>query len=94
MTPKVPDNGQTPDGKAAGAASKRKIAKKKGKDDMDDLKKELDMDEHKIPIEELYARLGTDPNLGLTNAKAKQVLERDGPNALTPPKTTPEWVKF
>lgn len=21
-------------------------------------------------------------------------LERDGPNALTPPKTTPEWVKF
>lgn len=20
--------------------------------------------------------------------------ERDGPNALTPPKTTPEWVKF
>ena len=21
-------------------------------------------------------------------------MERDGPNALTPPKTTPEWVKF
>lgn len=31
---------------------------------------------------------------GLTNAKAKENYERDGPNALTPPKTTPEWVKF
>ena len=31
---------------------------------------------------------------GLTPAQAKQVLERDGPNQLTPPKTTPEWVKF
>jgi len=25
---------------------------------------------------------------------AAHVLERDGPNELTPPKTTPEWVKF
>uniref|UniRef100_T1IZN5 Cation-transporting P-type ATPase N-terminal domain-containing protein n=1 Tax=Strigamia maritima TaxID=126957 RepID=T1IZN5_STRMM len=95
MTPKVPNNG-TPDGKAAGAGSKNRpgAKKKKAKDDMDDLKKELDMDEHKVPIDELYTRLGTDPNLGLTNTKAKQVLERDGPNALSPPKTTPEWVKF
>ena len=31
---------------------------------------------------------------GLTAAQAKANLERDGPNALTPPKTTPEWVKF
>lgn len=31
---------------------------------------------------------------GLTHAKAKENLERDGPNALTPPKTTPEWIKF
>jgi hypothetical protein len=31
---------------------------------------------------------------GLTHAKAKENLERDGPNALTPPKQTPEWVKF
>uniref|UniRef100_A0A646QDL7 Sodium/potassium-transporting ATPase subunit alpha n=1 Tax=Hemiscolopendra marginata TaxID=943146 RepID=A0A646QDL7_9MYRI len=93
MTPK--DNGQTPDGKAAGGAGKKPgKGKKKGKDDLDDLKQELDMDDHKIPIEELYARLSTDPNLGHTNSKAKQILERDGPNALTPPKTTPEWIKF
>ena len=31
---------------------------------------------------------------GLTAAQAKANYERDGPNALTPPKTTPEWVKF
>lgn len=31
---------------------------------------------------------------GLTHAKAKENFERDGPNALTPPKQTPEWVKF
>jgi Cation transporter/ATPase, N-terminus len=30
----------------------------------------------------------------LTHAKAKSNLARDGPNALTPPKQTPEWVKF
>ena len=39
--------------------------KKKGKGkkdgDLDELKQELDMDEHKIPIEELYERLGVDP---------------------------------
>ena len=31
---------------------------------------------------------------GLTKEKAAEVLKRDGRNALTPPPTTPEWVKF
>lgn len=31
---------------------------------------------------------------GLTHAQAKFNLERDGPNTLTPPKETPEWIKF
>jgi len=31
---------------------------------------------------------------GLTNAKAAEYLIRDGRNTLTPPPTTPEWVKF
>ena len=31
---------------------------------------------------------------GLTSQKAQEVLERDGPNQLSPPKTIPEWVKF
>ena len=31
---------------------------------------------------------------GLTVQRAREVLERDGPNQLSPPKTIPEWVKF
>ncbi|VDP10462.1 unnamed protein product [Heligmosomoides polygyrus] len=32
--------------------------------------------------------------IGLTRAKAAEILARDGPNALSPPRTTPEWIKF
>lgn len=71
-----------------------KKGKKAKKDELDDLKQELELDEHKVPIEELYARLESDPNSGLTVETAKRVLARDGPNELSPPKTTPEWVKF
>lgn len=31
---------------------------------------------------------------GLTNTRALEILARDGPNTLTPPPTTPEWLKF
>lgn len=31
---------------------------------------------------------------GLSSFRAKEILERDGPNSLTPPPTTPQWVKF
>ena len=61
---------------------------------MDDLKKELELDVHKISVAELCQRLGTNLETGLTEAQAKANLERDGPNSLTPPPTTPEWVKF
>ncbi|XP_071517303.1 sodium/potassium-transporting ATPase subunit alpha isoform X9 [Panulirus ornatus] len=79
------------------ATSKKKMAKpkaKKGEKDMDSLKQELELDEHKIPIEELFQRLSVNPDTGLTQPEAKRRIERDGPNALTPPKQTPEWVKF
>jgi sodium/potassium-transporting ATPase subunit alpha len=68
-------------------------AKKKAQN-LDNLKQELETDDHKIPLEELCRRLATNPDTGLTNARAKENYDRDGPNALTPPKTTPEWVKF
>ncbi|GAB1598693.1 sodium/potassium-transporting ATPase subunit alpha-B-like [Argonauta hians] len=76
-----------------GGQEEKKKGKKKG-EDLDELKQELDMDEHKVAIEELYQRLGTDPTRGLSPERAKEILLRDGPNCLTPPKTTPEWVKF
>lgn len=31
---------------------------------------------------------------GLSDEDASERLRRDGPNSLTPPKTTPEWLKF
>merc|ERR1719354_67163 len=52
------------------------------------------MDEHKIELEDLLIRLKTDTKTGLTREKASESLIRDGPNQLTPPKTTPAWVKF
>ena len=45
----------------SGEDKKKKGKKGKKEDELDDLKQELDMDEHKIPIEELYDRLGTNP---------------------------------
>ncbi|KAK7081036.1 Sodium/potassium-transporting ATPase subunit alpha-1, partial [Halocaridina rubra] len=67
---------------------------KRGKKDLDDLKQELELDEHKIPIDDLYHRLTVNPDIGLAQKEAERRIARDGPNALTPPKTTPEWIKF
>ena len=62
---------------------------------MQDLKKELELDVHKVKIEELFQRWGVrDSKRGLTKAQAEANLDKFGPNALTPPPTTPEWVKF
>ncbi|PWA32169.1 hypothetical protein CCH79_00013346, partial [Gambusia affinis] len=81
------------------AATSEQTGKKKGKGkkkekDMDELKKEVDMDDHKLNLDELQRKYGTDLSNGLTGARAAEILARDGPNALTPPPTTPEWVKF
>ncbi|XP_066575534.1 sodium/potassium-transporting ATPase subunit alpha-3b isoform X1 [Amia ocellicauda] len=67
--------------------------KNKGKD-LDELKKEVPLTEHKMSVEEVCRKFNTDIVQGLTLAKAAEYLLRDGPNALTPPPTTPEWVKF
>ncbi|KAL1282864.1 hypothetical protein QQF64_001667 [Cirrhinus molitorella] len=67
---------------------------KKNQKDMDDLKKEVDLDDHKLTMDELHRKYGTDLTRGLSSSRAREILARDGPNALTPPPTTPEWVKF
>jgi len=70
-----------------------KMASKK-KENLEDLKAEVKMDEHQIPLDELIKRYGSDLEKGLTTTHANEVFARDGPNSLTPPKTTPEWIKF
>eukprot|EP00741_Cyanophora_paradoxa_P007457 tig00000128_g7212.t1 len=57
-------------------------------------KHEVDMDEHQVAVDELAARLKSSVAAGLTSAAAQQKLAEVGPNSLTPPKTTPEWVKI
>nr|CAD7440082.1 unnamed protein product [Timema bartmani] len=68
--------------------------KHKKAESLADLKEELDIDFHQISKEELCRRFGTHLNNGLTHAKSKEILLRDGLNTLTPPKVKPEWVKF
>uniref|UniRef100_A0A6Q2X4L0 Sodium/potassium-transporting ATPase subunit alpha n=1 Tax=Esox lucius TaxID=8010 RepID=A0A6Q2X4L0_ESOLU len=74
--------------------SKKELKKAKEKKNMDELKKEVDLDDHKLTLDELHRKYGTDLARGLTSARAREILLRDGPNTLTPPPTTPEWVKF
>merc|ERR1712227_158867 len=67
---------------------------KDGKQKTEDLKKELELDVHKIELDQLCKRFGTDVANGLTTAQAQAGIAQYGLNQLTPPPTTPEWVKF
>uniref|UniRef100_A0A4W3ISJ8 Sodium/potassium-transporting ATPase subunit alpha n=2 Tax=Callorhinchus milii TaxID=7868 RepID=A0A4W3ISJ8_CALMI len=51
-------------------------------------------EDHKISLDQLSRKYGTDLTRGLTNTRASEILAEEGPNALTPPPITPEWVKF
>jgi len=58
--------------------------KKKGKD-LNELKQELDVDVHKVSLDELCKRFSTNIENGLTPDQARINLEKYGMNALTPP---------
>ncbi|KAF3815644.1 hypothetical protein GH733_016408 [Mirounga leonina] len=60
----------------------------------EELTKELDLDDHKLSIKELEKKYGTNIITGLSSAQAAELLARNGPNALTPPKETLEIIKF
>jgi len=71
-----------------------KFGKKAERKDMNELKQELELDVHKVDVEELCKRFNTSIETGLTKEAAEENRRTYGPNALTPPPTTPEWVKF
>ena len=56
------------------------FAGSKDDENLDDLKKELELDVHKVSVDELCKRYGSDINTGLTEQRAKANFERDGPN--------------
>merc|ERR1712055_958339 len=68
--------------------------KKKEKKDLNELKQELEIDVHKVSVDELLKRFNTQVERGLTASQAEKNLAEHGLNELTPPPTTPEWVKF
>uniref|UniRef100_A0A914HS84 Sodium/potassium-transporting ATPase subunit alpha n=1 Tax=Globodera rostochiensis TaxID=31243 RepID=A0A914HS84_GLORO len=85
---------ETIDKKEKCKKKKRMKEKKKKEEDLEELKKEMKMDEHRIPLSDLCDLYETDLEKGMTSTHADFVLARDGPNALSPPRTTPEWIKF
>ncbi|KZC11054.1 Sodium/potassium-transporting ATPase subunit alpha [Dufourea novaeangliae] len=71
------------------------LGKKKLTDEeIEDLHKELSTKDHMIPLKRLCEKLHTNVDNGLTKEEAGNVLLREGPNALSPPKVTPEYIKF
>ena len=47
------------------------VSAKPEQENLNELKQELDIDFHKVPLAELYQRLGTNPDTGLTNSQVK-----------------------
>jgi len=76
-------------GRGAGSG----MGKKKGRD-LNELKQELEIDVHKVSQEELCKRFNTSIENGLTDAQVAKGIIEYGRNCLTPPPTTPEWIKF
>lgn len=67
---------------------------KKKETNLGDLKKELELDVHSVHLDELCKRWTTNIANGLTTEQSKKNIIEFGANCLTPPPTTPEWVKF
>merc|ERR1719177_13486 len=61
---------------------------------LNELKQELEIDVHKVDVDVLCKRFNTNIEQGLTDAQAAKGLAEHGRNELTPPPTTPEWIKF
>nr|XP_044633418.1 LOW QUALITY PROTEIN: potassium-transporting ATPase alpha chain 2 [Equus asinus] len=84
----------TGDGKEKYRGLKDKRLELKKNHQKEELKKEVDLEDHKLSIKELERKYGTNIVTGLSSTQAAELLARNGPNALTPPKETPEIVKF
>ncbi|XP_053308670.1 potassium-transporting ATPase alpha chain 2-like [Spea bombifrons] len=84
------------DGKKPKAEEKKKksIFNRKSEKKVESLKKELEIRDHTLTIQELENKYTVDVTKGLGPEDAQQRLNRDGLNKLTPPKGTPEIVKF
>ena len=62
--------------------------------DIEILRQEISIDDHKIPLNDLFNRLLTDPVTGLTWQQQGAIHQRDGPNLISAPAEPPGWVRF
>ncbi|KAM9299476.1 potassium-transporting ATPase alpha chain 2-like [Gastrophryne carolinensis] len=96
------DHGKPPDAHTVSEKEQDKTPKeksggkknKKNEKKVENLKKELEITDHTLTVTELEKKYSVDIQQGLTTAAAESLLARDGPNRLSPPKGTPEIVKF
>ncbi|XP_043275760.1 sodium/potassium-transporting ATPase subunit alpha-like, partial [Venturia canescens] len=58
------------------------------------LRNDIVTDAHKLPIDQLLDNHRVDPKRGLATSRAKELWRKSGPNALTPPKKSPEILKL
>ncbi|CAG2170857.1 unnamed protein product, partial [Oppiella nova] len=71
---------------------KKKKPKTDGQTNVD--LKDVRITEHLIDVHEVCERLHTHPENGITEKEAAFRLQRDGPNAFTPPKQTAWWILY
>merc|ERR1712172_262208 len=61
---------------------------------LNELKQELEIDVRKVSVDELCKRFNSNVAEGLNDDQVAKGIEEHGLNQLTPPPTTPEWIKF
>lgn len=61
---------------------------------LEEFKKEVLFDYHKIPLVQFIDQFQTDPINGLTQEQAHEIWLRDGPNQLMEVRSSSKWVKF
>lgn len=74
--------------------TKKRTSRKSKKEPTAELKRELVMHEHMEDVAILLDRLKTNAETGMKQPAYEEAYKRFGPNKMTPPPTTPEWVKF
>lgn len=84
VSPDLPDDGLTPEGRPRALRFNRTDSTRlTEKPNVSELKQEIQLDEHRLPLDILIGQLQTDPELGLTPEQAHELLLKDGPNILT-----------
>ncbi|VDK77507.1 unnamed protein product [Litomosoides sigmodontis] len=68
------------------------MGKERGKASLQSMKKEVEMREHQIPLEELCKELKVNIDKGHSEEEATKLLQQHGLNMLTPPKKRSELL--